>query len=452
MDITLPSTDLQAALSHPMVAALLDRMNEGAIVISAEDRKVVALNRRARSLLGFGDGPVDHCACKELMNSPLCRTACVLSDALEGADVTPRDTFYQGPDGDRLVHARTSVMVVRGPDGAPLAGIELFSDLSELRQLERQLGLRRSFQGIIGGSPEMQQLYALIEQVAPYDLPVLVTGESGVGKERIADAVQQISDRARAPYVKVNCAALNASLVESELFGHRRGAFTGATADRRGKFEEADGGTILLDEVGELPLGLQAKLLRVIQQGEIQRVGEDRARTVDVRILAATNRDIEDDVDAGHFREDLYYRLEGVRIHVPPLRDRLADVPALALHFLERFAEEAEQKGRPKACEGLSDGALSELTRRHWRGNVRELENVLRLAWIRVPAGGLIEPSHLRTPGRRRTETQPMNLADVERQTIERAMARSEGNVAAAARLLGIDRTTLWRKLKKLGA
>ena len=179
MDITLPSTDLQAALSHPMVAALLDRMNEGAIVISAEDRKVVALNRRARSLLGFGDGPVDHCACKELMNSPLCRTACVLSDALEGADVTPRDTFYQGPDGDRLVHARTSVMVVRGPDGAPLAGIELFSDLSELRQLERQLGLRRSFQGIIGGSPEMQQLYALIEQVAPYDLPVLVTGESG---------------------------------------------------------------------------------------------------------------------------------------------------------------------------------------------------------------------------------------------------------------------------------
>jgi two-component system response regulator HydG len=449
MDITLPTSDLTAALEHPLVSALFDRIHDGAIVVSADDRKILAMNSRARSLLGFTDADVEGCACKSMMNSPLCRTSCVLTEALAGDPATPRDTFYRGPDNDRLVHARTRILVVRAPDGKPLAGVELFSDLTEVRHLERQLGLRRSFQGIIGGSPPMTALYDLIEQVAPYDLPVLVTGESGVGKERIADAVQQLSERARGPFVKVNCAALNASLVESELFGHRRGAYTGASQDRRGKFEEADGGTILLDELGELPLSLQAKLLRVIQQGEIQRVGEDRPRTVDVRILAATNRNIEDDVDAGHFREDLYYRLAGVRLHVPPLRERLADVPALSIHFLGKFAEETERRGRPKPCDGLSDAALADLTTREWRGNVRELENVLRLAWIRVPPGGLIQPEHLQMPGRQRAEPEPLNLGEVERRTIERAMERSEGNVAAAARLLGIDRTTLWRKLKR---
>jgi two-component system response regulator HydG len=449
MDITLPTSDLTAALEHPLVSALFDRIHDGAIVVSADDRKILAMNSRARSLLGFTDADVEGCACKSMMNSPLCRTSCVLTEALAGDPATTRDTFYRGPDNDRLVHARTRILVVRAPDGKPLAGVELFSDLTEVRHLERQLGLRRSFQGIIGGSPPMTALYDLIEQVAPYDLPVLVTGESGVGKERIADAVQQLSERARGPFVKVNCAALNASLVESELFGHRRGAYTGASQDRRGKFEEADGGTILLDELGELPLSLQAKLLRVIQQGEIQRVGEDRPRTVDVRILAATNRNIEDDVDAGHFREDLYYRLAGVRLHVPPLRERLADVPALSIHFLGKFAEETERRGRPKPCDGLSDAALADLTTREWRGNVRELENVLRLAWIRVPPGGLIQPEHLQMPGRQRAEPEPLNLGEVERRTIERAMERSEGNVAAAARLLGIDRTTLWRKLKR---
>ena len=450
MDITLPSADLQAALEHPLVSALFDRIHDGAIVVSVPERRVLAMNRRARALLGIAADDAIGCSCKEMMNAPICRTECVLTAALEGEGARERETVFRGPDGEKVVHAKTRILVVRGPDGTPLAGVELFSDLSEIRHLQLQLGLRRSFQGIIGGSQPMTALYDLIEQVAPYDLPVLVTGESGVGKERFADAVHQLSERATKPYVKVNCAALNASLIESELFGHRRGAFTGASQDRRGKFEEADGGTILLDEVGELPLGLQAKLLRVIQQGEIQRVGEDRPRTVDVRILAATNRNIEDDVDAGHFREDLYYRLAGVRLHIAPLRERLVDVPALAVHFLARFAEEAERRGRPKQCDGLSDDAMTDLTSREWRGNVRELENVLRLAWIRVPSGSLIQPIHLQMPGRQRAQPEPLNLGEVERRAIERAMERSEGNVAAAARLLGIDRTTLWRKLKRV--
>jgi transcriptional regulator with PAS, ATPase and Fis domain len=453
MEITLQDHSLEAALANPLVGALMEQSSDGCVVIDAETRRIVALNRRARELLGDADLDVLGHSCKGTLNSTVCVESCPLTDQIEG--VAPArsegqlDLVYRGADGERVLHARTRMILVRAPDGRPLAGIELFQDLTAERAMQEELVKRRSLHGIIGRSDAMQSVYELIEQVAPYELPVLITGESGVGKERISDAVQWCSDRKDGPYVKVNCAALNASLIESELFGHLRGAFTGAARDRRGKFEEADGGTILLDEVGELPLNLQAKLLRVIQQGEVQRVGEDRARHVDVRVLAATNRDIEDDVQAGHFREDLYYRLAGVRIHVPPLRERVSDVPLLAVHFLDRFSTEAEARGRPKPHDGLSPEAEQALMARDWRGNVRELENVLRLAWIRCPRGSRIQPVHLETPGFKKAAPPPISLAEVEQQAIERAMERSSGNVSAAARLLGIDRTTLWRKMKK---
>ena len=450
MEITLQEPDLDAALANPLVGALLEQTSDGCVVIDAETRRVLALNRRARELLGDVDLDVIGHECKGTLNSTVCTESCPLTERVEGRDAADElELVYHGPGGDRVVHAQTRMILLRAPDGRPLAGIELFQDVSQRHAMAEELAKRRSLHGIIGRSDAMQSVYNLIEQVAPYDLPVLITGESGVGKERIADAVQWCSDRSDAPYVKVNCAALNASLIESELFGHIRGAFTGAARDRSGKFEEANGGTILLDEVGELPLSLQAKLLRVIQQGEVQRVGEDRPRVVDVRVLAATNRDIEDDVQAGHFREDLYYRLAGVRILVPPLRERLSDVPLLAVHFLDRFAAEAEARGRPKPHHGLSVEAEQAMMARDWRGNVRELENVLRLAWIRCPQGARIQPVHLETPGFRTPAAPPVSLAEVEQQAIERAMERSSGNVSAAARLLGIDRTTLWRKMKK---
>ena len=453
MEITLQEHDLMAALANPIVVALMETTSDGCVVIDAETRCIVAMNRRARELLGAEDLDVVGHECKGMLNSTVCTTSCPLTDQMEGVepsdDEGDLELVYHGTEGDLAIHARTRMILVRAPDGRPLAGIELFEDVSSERIVEHELDRRRSLHGIIGQSDAMQSVYNLIEQVAPYELPVLVTGESGVGKERIADALQWCSDRREGPYIKVNCAALNASLIESELFGHLRGAFTGAARDRRGKFEEADGGTILLDEVGELPLNLQAKLLRVIQQGEVQRVGEDRARVVDVRVLAATNRDIEDDVQAGHFREDLYYRLAGVRVHAPPLRERVSDVPYLAMHFLDRFCAEAEARGRPKPHNGLSAEAEQALMARDWRGNVRELENVLRLAWIRCPSGVRIQPSHLETPGFRKPAANPISLAEVEQQAIDRAMERASGNVSAAARLLGIDRTTLWRKMKK---
>jgi transcriptional regulator with PAS, ATPase and Fis domain len=341
------------------------------------------------------------------------------------------------------------MVVVRGPDGTPIAGVEIIRDRREVEALETALRDRRSLHGIIGRSSPMQDLYDLVIQVSPYDLPILITGESGVGKERFADAIQALSDRSTKPYVKINCAALSPTLVESELFGHSRGAFTGASSDRGGCFEEANTGTLLLDEVGELSKELQAKLLRAIQNGEIQRVGEDQRRKMDVRVLATTNRDIGHSVESGDFREDLFYRLAGAHLHVPPLRERSGDIPLLAQTFLQHFSERSEVRGRPKPVPVLSDPALDDLVRRRWRGNVRELENVLQLAFIRVPRGQLIEIEHLQTPGGVQNPEESLNLRKLETRTIQRALERSNGNLSRAARLLGIDRTTLWRRLRR---
>lgn len=450
MDITLQENTIEDALANPLVSALIERTSDGCIVIDPQTRHIRHMNPRARELLGYRPDELIDCLCEATLNSTVCVQRCPLTAALAGGAAAPElELVYRGVQGDKVLHARARIILVRAPDGRPIAGIELFKDLTEHRALQEEQRDRRSLHGIIGGSGPMQDLFRLVEQVAPYDLPVLITGESGVGKERVADALQHSSDRADAPYVKVNCAALNPSLIESELFGHVRGAFTGAARARMGKFEEANGGSILLDEVGELPLGLQAKLLRVLQGGDVQRVGEDRPRHVDVRVLAATNRDIESDVAAGHFREDLYYRLAGVRVHVPPLRDRLDDIPLLADHFLDRFAADSERRGRLKPHAGISEASARALTDRVWRGNVREFENVLRLAWIRTMPGVPIEPEQLETPGVAGPRLAPSALADVEQVAIDRAMTRTSGNISAAARLLGIDRTTLWRKMKK---
>jgi two-component system response regulator HydG len=289
----------------------------------------------------------------------------------------------------------------------------------------------------------MQSLFELVEQIAPFDIPVLITGESGVGKERFAEAIHQLSQRSERSMVVVNCAALSPSLVERELFGHRRGSFTGATRDRRGRFEEANGGTLLLDEIGDLPLELQPKLLRALQEGEVQRVGEDRPRQVDVRVLAATNRRLEDDVAAGRFRQDLYFRLLGARVHIPPLRERREDIPPLCDHLLAGFDADSPKR--------LSDNATARLLEREWPGNVRELANVLQLATIRAGRRSTIEVDDLVTPGSPPSlpSDGTLDLAELERRTIERALQRTEGNLSAAAKLLGIDRTTLWRRLKR---
>ncbi len=451
MEITVPSLD--DALTHPLVDALLTHGSDGAVVIDASDRRILAMNDRARALLGYAPSDPIGCQCKRMMNSPACATACPLTALLSGDRPGGElDLYYRGADGERVLHAHTRMLLLRGPDGTPLAGLELFRDLSEVRRLRQQLRERRSLHGIIGRSASMQPLYELVEQVAPYDVPVLITGESGVGKERFADAVQHLSERADGPFVKLNCAALSPTLVESELFGHRKGAFTGASSDRRGRFEEAHTGTLFLDEVGELPPAMQAKLLRVLQEGEIRRLGEERTRTVDVRVLAATNRDLREDVAAGRFREDLYYRLAGVELAIPPLRDRLDDLELLAEHLLGRFDDAEAARGRPPKEVRLTEDAVAALAARDWPGNVRELENVLRLAWIRTPAGGALRVDAAASGGGLGAAAAAApggTLAEIEAAAIERALREAGGNVSAAARALGIDRTTLHRKLRR---
>jgi two-component system response regulator AtoC len=307
--------------------------------------------------------------------------------------------------------------------------------------------------GLIAASAPMRRLLELATRVAPHPTTVLITGESGTGKEVIARAVHRMSPRRDRAFVAVNCAAIPEQLLESELFGHARGAFTGAVSERRGLFEEADGGTLLLDEVGDLPAPLQVKLLRVLQEGTLRRVGETRERRVDVRVLAATARDLDVEVPAGRFREDLFYRLNVVRLHLPPLRERPEDVDGLALALIER------QRVRTGRHLVFGEGVLAALRRRAWPGNVRELENAVERAVVLAP-GDVLELSLFQDraadsrgapSGGEAPSSLKATVAAAERAAIEQALARAEGNRAIAAQVLDVSLRTLYYRLRALG-
>ena len=310
---------------------------------------------------------------------------------------------------------------------------------------------------ILGRSPAVSAMREIIATVAPTEATVLITGESGTGKELVARAVHGASARANKPLVTVNCAALAENLLESELFGHERGAFTGADRRREGRFLQADGGTLFLDEIGEMPLSLQAKLLRALQQGEVQRVGSDSPITVDVRVIAATNRNLREEVEQKRFREDLFFRLNVISIEVPALRERSEDIPLLAAHFLEKFAARNR-----KNVKGFAPQALDMLRRYSWPGNVRELQNAVERAVI-LCTGDLITgpelPASVTGAAEQAapvTETAEASLAGLslealERRAIEDTLRQTEDNKSEAARRLGITRATLHNKLRKYG-
>ncbi|RKH60828.1 sigma-54-dependent transcriptional regulator [Corallococcus aberystwythensis] len=318
---------------------------------------------------------------------------------------------------------------------------------AENERLSGEVNLLRS---LVFVSPAMARLALLIQRVGPRDVTVLITGESGTGKERVAEALVRASPRADKPYVRFNCAALTPELAEAELFGHSKGAFTGAVRARPGLFREASGGTLLLDEVGELALPLQAKLLRVLQEGEVRPVGEDRSFPVDVRVLAATHRDLPQRVAEGRFREDLYYRLKVVTLQVPPLRSRPEDIAALAKHFLARHTERFRMPPVP-----LTPALLERLTAHPWPGNVRELENALESAVVLSPDGTLdleLLPGGTTAPQSLPTGATLREKLDAhERELILAALAASKGQRTEAAKALGIGRATLHDKLRKHG-
>jgi DNA-binding NtrC family response regulator len=333
------------------------------------------------------------------------------------------------------------------------------------RSALRRARLREPFfKDMVGASPRMQRIFRLVTKVAPTDSTVLLIGESGTGKELVARALHLQSRRTQGPFVPVNVGALPHTLIESELFGYVRGAFTGAAVDRAGLVEEADGGTLFLDEIGDMPLAAQVKLLRTLESGEVRRLGESVPRLVDVRVIAATHRDLMAEVAAGRFREDLYYRLNVVQIELPPLRERREDVGLLASYFLDRLAARAGRAGL-----SFSPEAMAVLERYDYPGNVRELENAIEHA-VAMAEGPVVLTSDLpaaltapRLLPRQGTPDRPgpagaaeharedWSLAEVEKEHILRVLGHHRGNATAAARRLGISRTTLWRKLKHYG-
>jgi DNA-binding NtrC family response regulator len=324
----------------------------------------------------------------------------------------------------------------------------------ENRKLREELGHRYEFDNIVGHSGSMQEIFATIERVAPTRATVLLAGESGVGKDLIARAVHYHSPRRERPFVKINCTALPENLMESELFGYEKGAFTGASTSKPGRFEQADTGTAFLDEIGDVPAAVQVKLLRVLQEREFERLGSNKTRHIDVRIIAATNQDLRAALEQGTFREDLYYRLNVVPINIPPLRERSADIPLLAHHFVGKLAAATGSR-----AQSISEEAIARLMTYHWPGNVRELENVIERSLV-LCSGERLEAADIRLDADPRARQRAaeggflpegVTLDEYEQSIIREALRRAGGNKSQAARLLGLTRNALRYRLSQMG-
>jgi transcriptional regulator with PAS, ATPase and Fis domain len=350
--------------------------------------------------------------------------------------------------------------VLKDGAGNVTGAVETMTDITDLMDKEtqiasfrRELDAEDRFHGMIGTSARMQQVFELITNAAQSDAPVIIYGESGTGKELVARAIHEASQRSKSPYIKVNCAALNESLLESELFGHVKGAYTGAHRDREGRFELADKGDIFLDEIGDLPLSTQVKLLRVLEEKVVERVGDHRAIAIDTRIISATNRDLPKLIAQGRFREDFYYRINVIPIHVPPLRERVDDIPLLARSFFNRILLKSS-----KHIQGISNPALEALMRYSWPGNVRELKSAFEFAFVSCQ-GDAIMPENLPRHIIEGVAPEPddsipisaANIDDLKKERLRRALKASGGNQSEAARRLGISRTSVWNQMKRYG-
>ena len=356
------------------------------------------------------------------------------------------------------VHVLKNASCLTDGDGDVIGAVETMTDITALiekdTQIEafrRQLRAEDEFHGILGTSAAMQRVFDMVANAAQSDAPVIIYGESGTGKELVARAIHESKSSRSRPYVKVNCAALNESLLESELFGHVKGAYTGAHKDRQGRFEAADGGDIFLDEIGDLPFSTQVKLLRVLEEKVIERVGDHRPIHIDVRIISATNRNLKGLVEQGTFRHDLFYRINVIPIHVPPLRERVSDIPLLAEHFYRRIQLKSDKK-----IDGISNDAMTYLMAHAWPGNVRELKSAFEYAFVTC-RGAMIQPSDLPPdiPGAARPAPTgaPKGISkdDIKKRQLLEALEKAEGNQSAAAEILGVSRVTVWNRMKKYG-
>ena len=434
-------------MSSRNLQQVLDSLADGVFTVDM-DMRITYFNGAAEIITGVPRKEAIGRKCYEVFHADICEAGCALRKTFQtGRPVVNHVAYAVNIRGEKIPIS-VSTAVLKDEKGRLVGGVETFRDLAQVEALREEHGFDSRFFGMVSRNHRMHEIFSALPAIAESDAAVLVTGESGTGKELVARALHATSHRKSGPFVPVNCAALPDNLIESELFGHRKGAFTGALSERAGKVKTAAGGTLFLDEIAEMPVAIQAKLLRFLEEKRFCPVGADQAEDADVRIIAATNRDIEKRVSEERFRSDLYYRINVVRIEIPPLRERPEDIPLLVDYFLARLC-----RRMGKDIPAVNEAVLQMLLAYEYPGNVRELENILEQAFIVCPSG-LIELHHL--PPRLR-EAIRLNtpsgstLEDVERSFLLGVLEEERYNRSAAARKLGIHPTTLWRKMKKLG-
>ncbi len=429
------------------LTAMLNCIAEGVFAVD-EDKRIVFFNRAAERITGFTAEEAVGKPCRDVFRADMCGRRCILDRVRkEHGSLTERRVNIIDRHG-RSLTVCVNAAAMKDADGQTIGGIETFRDVSTEEQLRRQVENSYTFQDIVSRNPRMHEIFAILPDIAASNVPVLIEGDSGTGKELLARAVHNLSERNSGPIVAVNCGALPDSLLESELFGYRKGAFTDAKADKPGRFAAAQNGTLFLDEIGNISAAMQVRLLRVLQEKLYEPLGATAPVSTNARIIAATNRPLADLIRDGEFRQDLYYRLNVIRLELPPLRERRCDIPLLVEHFRTRLNAETG-----KAIEGVDPTVYDILMRHDFPGNIRELENIMQHAFV-LCRGAVIQPTQLPPELRGTVEesahsTHPQTLKELEKQAILNALADHAGNRTAAARRLGIDPSTLYRKMHR---
>jgi len=429
---------------------ILESISDGVFTID-QDWRITSFNRAAEEITGTDRREAVGRYCWEVFRASMCESDCALRRTMETGEPVINKAAFIVNSGGRRVPVSVSTALLRDEAGQVVGGAETFRDLSLVEELRRELHGRFQIGDMVSRSAAMRPIFEILPLVAASDSTILIQGETGTGKEVLARAIHELSPRRLKPFVAVNCGALPDSLLESELFGYKAGAFTGAQRDKAGRFALAEGGTIFLDEIGEISPALQVRLLRVLQEKSYEPLGATAAVKADIRVITATNRDLAEEVKKGNFRQDLFYRIHVVKIELPPLRKRKEDIPLLVAHFIERF-----NRLQGKSIAGVESAVMNRLMAVDYPGNIRELENVIEHAFVLCP-GGLIKPEHLPPEFRVRmnsaVEGQDFRglVQSVEAEAIQAALQRNRGNRLAAGRELGIHKSTVFRKIKRLG-
>jgi PAS domain S-box-containing protein len=430
---------------------ILDSIADGVFTVDS-DLKVTSFNRSAEKITGINKEEAIGRYCWEVFRASICEKRCALKHTMNtGHPVLNQSIYIVNLHGERLP-VSISTALLRDEQDHVIGGVETFRDLSVVEELRKELTRRHSFQDIISKNKEMRRLFGILEQVSESDATILLEGESGTGKELFAKAIHALSPRKTGPLITINCGSLPDTLLESELFGYEKGAHSTAFKDKPGRLAMADGGTLFLDEIGDISPALQVRLLRVLQDKTFEPLGSTKSLKTNVRIVAATNKNLQKLLEEGKFRQDLFYRINVVRLVLPPLRDRREDIPLLVEHFIRKFSRLSG-----KEIQGISPEAFPMLMSHDFPGNVRELENIIEYAIV-VCKNGMIGVEHLpdffknqeESKAKNLSERKPSSLGEVERSYIRETLKRNQWNRTATAAEMGIHPTTLWRKMKRL--